>query len=1411
MKKHLILTALVCLSGFLRVNAQETSGTVGTNITWRFQDNTLIFSGSGSINSRPWLHLADQVQKIVIEEGITTISAWGAFTGHRQLKKVVFPKSLISIATATAFAECYALDSIVFPENLTSFGTWTFYLCYSLSSVVIPKGVTVIGFSAFYVCRNLRKVTNFALTPQPVDWDAFAGVDLSKGVLYVPSEAVETYKTAPAWSAFGKILSIKDRPATLSALTVTPQGSTYPVLSPPFHPDTLSYTATVSALTERVTITAIPTNAEATVDGAGNKSLNVGDTPFQLTVTEEDETQKTYTISVHRLSNDAALQSLSISGQNLLPAFNPNTVNYTVTVPNQVTGITVNAAANHSLATVTGTGNQTLTVGDNPFPVKVTAEDSTVKTYTVTVHRVSSDATLKTLTLNNGDIPFGFDPAILNHTVTVPYSVSGITIAATANHLLATVTGHTGLQFLNIRDNPFKIIVTAEDGTEKTYILNIYRLPQEPAIPQESAILRKSATLPESPDTLRIKAIIYSDGTVSITQNMGVFSVTYETYNPSFIAFYMDTVPNNVHFMVSEVVNYTTATIYFDDSVALSETVYHRFPLTLLYPDRSFKQYDIHITRLSRNPYLQSVNISPGALVPTFAPNIFDYSATVGYSTDSITLSYYKAHVVTTVNVTVNGSWSPYYSPKSLAVGENTILIRTVSEDELATALYTLAVRRRSNDATLKSLTLNGGDIPLEFDPATSGYTVTVPYSVLSIMADAETNHDFAEITAGTGEHPLSVGNNTLSVAVTAEDADFTGTYTVTVRRRSNDATLKSLLLNSGDIPLEFDPASFSYPVTVPNSVSGITVHAETNHESAEISAGAGEHPLSVGNNTLSVAVTAEDADFTETYTLAIYRLSSDATLKSLTLNNGDIPFGFDPAILNYTVSVPYSVLSIMADAETNHDFAEITAGTGEHPLSVGDNTLSVAVTAEDADFTGTYSVTVRRRSNDATLKSLLLNSGDIPLEFDPATFSYPVITVPYSIDSIKIDAETSYDSAKITAGTGEHPLSVGDNTLSVAVTAEDADFTETYTLAVRRRSNDATLKSLALNDGDILLEFDPAVFSYTVWGPSSVPGITVDAETNHEFAKITAGTGYHLLTYGNNIFEIKVTSEDGTVETYTVTVIHTSNDATLKSLTLNNGVIPLPFRPGIFKYKVEVEDEVSDIVIACEANHPEATVSGADACHLNYGDNVFPVTVTAEDRITDKDTTTLVYTITVHRINNDATLKYLVTAPVELVPPFDPDITQYTASVPYPFSSVRMDFEVNYPLAELWTADELEQPGIKPLNVGENVFGIGVFSETKKYYRAYWVRITREAAPTGFHEAGKPAAVHVYTANGWLHVNTPAAERINIYSVTGTLLYSFDKPAGAFTLHLSPVLIVKGSSGWTGKLGSNLSLQINL
>ena len=133
---------------------------------------------------------------------------------------------------------------------------------------------------------------------------------------------------------------------------------------------------------------------------------------------------------------------------------------------------------------------------------------------------------------------------------------------------------------------------------------------------------------------------------------------------------------------------------------------------------------------------------------------------------------------------------------------------------------------------------------------------------------------------------PLMVGANTVEVMVTAEDDTTTMTYTITVTVLSSDATLASLTLSDIMLSPDFDSATTAYTATVDATVQATTVSATATDPSATIM-GDGEMPLTVGENTVEVMVTAEDGTTMMTYTVTVTVLSSDATLSSLMLMDG--------------------------------------------------------------------------------------------------------------------------------------------------------------------------------------------------------------------------------------------------------------------------------------------------------------------------------------------------------------------------------------------------------------------------------------------------------------------------------------------------------------------------------------------
>jgi len=91
--------------------------------------------------------------------------------------------------------------------------------------------------------------------------------------------------------------------------------------------------------------------------------------------------------SIATKSNNNNLNALSISNVTLNPAFNSSITTYNATVDYNVSSVTVSATKAHDKATVKGTGNINLNVGSNILKVEVTAEDGSVKIYTVTITR----------------------------------------------------------------------------------------------------------------------------------------------------------------------------------------------------------------------------------------------------------------------------------------------------------------------------------------------------------------------------------------------------------------------------------------------------------------------------------------------------------------------------------------------------------------------------------------------------------------------------------------------------------------------------------------------------------------------------------------------------------------------------------------------------------------------------------------------------------------------------------------------------------------------------------------------------------------------------------------------------------------------------------------------------------------
>ena len=135
---------------------------------------------------------------IDIPSGVTSIGNY-VFDSCSNLSSVTIPNSVTSIGNS-AFYECFNLTSVTIPNSVISIYNFVFYGCRSLTSVTIPSGVTNIGIQAFYGCRSLTSITVNTTTPPTLGSNAF--VNTNDSPIYVPSESVETFKTASEWSTY---------------------------------------------------------------------------------------------------------------------------------------------------------------------------------------------------------------------------------------------------------------------------------------------------------------------------------------------------------------------------------------------------------------------------------------------------------------------------------------------------------------------------------------------------------------------------------------------------------------------------------------------------------------------------------------------------------------------------------------------------------------------------------------------------------------------------------------------------------------------------------------------------------------------------------------------------------------------------------------------------------------------------------------------------------------------------------------------------------------------------------------------------------------------------------------------------------------------------------------------------------
>lgn len=161
-------------------------------------------------------------------------------------------------------------------------------------------------------------------------------------------------------------------------------------------------------------------------------------------------------------------------------------------------------------------------------------------------------------------------------------------------------------------------------------------------------------------------------------------------------------------------------------------------------------------------------------------------------------------------------------------------------------------------------------------------------------------------------------------------------------------------------------------------------------------------------------------------------------------------------------------------------------------------------------------------------------------------------------------------------------------------------------------KSDNANLKSLVVENFDIIPNFSSDVTEYTLDVTSEVNELTIKAEPEDSKATVTI-KGEKELKEGENTVIISVDAEDGTTKLYEIKV--TKKEETVFGLTsLKIKDANIEFKPDVYNYSINIKSDVDILEIQAVASEEGATVEITGNEELKEGENIITIIVSSKD-----------------------------------------------------------------------------------------------------------------------------------------------------------------------------------------------------
>ena len=615
-----------------------------------------------------------------------------------------------------------------------------------------------------------------------------------------------------------------------------------------------------------------------------------------------------------------------------------------------------------------------------------------------------------------------------------------------------------------------------------------------------------------------------------------------------------------------------------------------------------------------------SVTTNAAAVAPTissqpssatkYAGQSITFSVTASAS-DSGSLSYQWQKDASNISGATNSSYS-IASVASGDAGSYTVIITNTKNGTTATTTSNAGVLTVNNplatDSTLSNLVVNGASIG-SFSSGTTSYSATVANSTSSLTLTPTANESHATIKVNgssvnsgstSSNISLTVGNNTISLVVSAQDSSTT-TYTLTITRSAQPGNVISF----GSIASKYYGDSFSITVS---ASSGLSVSVAPSDTAICSVTSYTVIVLGVGTCTLT-ASQAGDSTYPAATQVVQSFIINKKTL-TITVANVSSAIGATPSSPNYSQS---GLVTSLGDSISDPTYRYAGKGTTYYPISssiptvVGQyeiipsnirlsagslNNYTVVVVSGMLSIVGDSINSVTGISIKATGLGL---SNELLSNFSNFVNSYSVYVSPdvsavigkitrpaASMLSVQVKINDSGNRSLTfvnnVANTGSLPLPLSVNTILISVRSTDLTL-RNFIITVYRDSSTlptggttsspaptstpvaanqavSAIKFLVNNTGgssqvNITPAFNRTTYSYTatflvsqsatqMQTELSGAGVTVRFKLNDAPFIIIPSTGlsnFVALNKGVNTGILRITSTDGSSQNYTFTL----------------------------------------------------------------------------------------------------------------------------------------------------------------------------------------------------------------------------------------------------------------------------------